>query len=138
MKSILDLAKQFGFKIDPKKVRGTIEYTALAKGEEIVFKYSGPPAERDFCREMMALDKFYTREEINIMSLRGKNRKFGHKRQNYSIAKYKGGVNCKHRWVAYTIIRDKNGDIKQTALIGNASGKMGEVASPSNNFWRYN
>jgi hypothetical protein len=36
------------------------------------------------------------------------------------------------------VIRDKNDKIKQTAKINNAKGKAGQIASSSNNFWRYN
>ena len=32
------------------------------------------------------------------MSARGVNKSFGHKGRNYSLFKYKGGVNCYHRW----------------------------------------
>jgi hypothetical protein len=135
---IIRLAEKYGIKIDSKLVFGEVEEINMAKGEEILFRYEGKPAERDFCKRMLRLDKFYSREEINVMSFNGRNRKFGHNKQNYSIWNYKGGVNCQHRWVAYTVIRDKNDKIKQTAKINNAKGKAGQIASSSNNFWRYN
>jgi len=53
---------------------------------------------RDFCRSMLRSDKLYRKEDIGFMSARGVNKKFGHKGRNYSIFKYKGGVNCYHRW----------------------------------------
>jgi hypothetical protein len=40
----------------------------------------------------------YRKEDIGQMSARGVNKKFGHKGKNYSLFKYKGGVNCYHRW----------------------------------------
>ena len=53
---------------------------------------------RDFCRKMLSQDKLYRKEDIGFLSARGVNKKFGHKGRNYSIFKYKGGVNCYHRW----------------------------------------
>jgi len=56
---------------------------------------------RRFCKGMEALTKkgvVYRKEDINQMSFRGVNKEFGHKRRNYSLMLYKGGVNCKHYW----------------------------------------
>lgn len=53
---------------------------------------------RDFCRKMLRTKKLYRKEDIGMMSARGVNKKFGHKGRNYSIFKWKGGVNCYHRW----------------------------------------
>lgn len=135
---IIVLAKKYGIKIDSNLVFGEVEEINLRKGEEIVYRYEGKPPERDFCTKMMRLDKFYTREEINVMSFNGRNRKFGHNKQNYSIWNYKGGKSCRHKWVAYSVLRDKFGNIKQTAKIGDAKGKAGQVASAANNYWAYN
>lgn len=53
---------------------------------------------RDFCSTMLELNKIYRKEDIDIMSFKGVNNSFGHKGQNYSIFRFKGGVNCYHRW----------------------------------------
>lgn len=53
---------------------------------------------RDFCRKMLSTNKLYRKEDIGFMSAKGVNKKFGHKGRNYSLFKYKGGVNCYHRW----------------------------------------
>ena len=53
---------------------------------------------REFCRKMLSSKKLYRKEDIGMMSARGVNKKFGHKGKNYSLFKYKGGVNCYHRW----------------------------------------
>lgn len=53
---------------------------------------------RDFCFTMLELNKIYRKEDIDIMSFKGVNNSFGHKGQNYSIFRFKGGVNCYHRW----------------------------------------
>ena len=47
---------------------------------------------------MLELNKIYRKEDIDIMSFKGVNNSFGHKGQNYSIFRFKGGVNCYHRW----------------------------------------
>ena len=53
---------------------------------------------RTFCKTMLSQGKLYRKEDIGMMSARGVNKKFGHKGRNYSLFKYKGGVNCYHRW----------------------------------------
>lgn len=53
---------------------------------------------RTFCKTMMSKKMLYRKEDIGQMSARGVNKKFGHKGKNYSLFKYKGGVNCYHRW----------------------------------------
>lgn len=53
---------------------------------------------REFCKRMMIEGKIYRKEDIGFMSAQGVNKKHGHKGSNYSIFKYKGGVNCYHRW----------------------------------------
>ena len=53
---------------------------------------------RTFCKTMMSKKMLYRKEDIGMMSARGVNKSFGHKGKNYSLFKYKGGVNCYHRW----------------------------------------
>ena len=56
---------------------------------------------RRFCQRMELLTSqnlVFRKEDINMMSFRGVNRELGHKGQNYSLFKYKGGVNCHHYW----------------------------------------
>ena len=53
---------------------------------------------RDFCKKMLKSKKVYRKEDIGFMSAKGVNKSHGHKGRNYSIFKYKGGVNCHHRW----------------------------------------
>jgi hypothetical protein len=53
---------------------------------------------RTFCKTMLSKKMLYRKEDIGMMSARGVNKKFGHKGRNYSLFKYKGGVNCYHRW----------------------------------------
>ena len=134
---VIRLARKYGSKIKEELVFGDMEYLNLAEDDEIVYRYEGSSPQRSFCKEMIRLNKFYSREEINLMSLKGKNKSFGHNGNNYSIWKYKGGVNCLHRWVSYTVKRDKNGKVTQSVKINNAVGIAGEIASSSNNFYRF-
>ena len=53
---------------------------------------------RTFCKTMLKKKMLYRKEDIGMMSARGVNKSFGHKGRNYSLFKYKGGVNCYHRW----------------------------------------
>ena len=53
---------------------------------------------RTFCKTMLNKKMLYRKEDIGMMSARGVNKSFGHKGRNYSLFKYKGGVNCYHRW----------------------------------------
>ena len=53
---------------------------------------------RKFCNDLIKANKLYRKEDIDIMSFKGENKEFGHKGQSYSIFKFKGGVNCYHRW----------------------------------------
>ena len=72
------------YKVRYKYVKGTKK---TAKGSS-----------RIFCRTMLSQGKLYRKEDIGMMSARGVNKSFGHKGRNYSIFKYKGGVNCYHRF----------------------------------------
>ena len=56
---------------------------------------------RTFCKNMMRLSKdgiIYRKEDIDQASFRGVNNEFGHKGQNYSLFKFKGGIYCRHKW----------------------------------------
>jgi len=56
---------------------------------------------RDFCKKMMARSEkgvVYRKEDIDQASFQGVNKKFGHKRQNYSLWLYHGGKYCHHFW----------------------------------------
>ena len=56
---------------------------------------------RGFCKRIESLsanDIVFRKEDINSMSFRGVNKELGHNKKNYSLLKYKGGVNCHHYW----------------------------------------
>jgi len=56
---------------------------------------------RKFCMQLESLTKkeiVFRKEDISQMSFRGLNKELGHNGQNYSLFKFKGGVNCHHFW----------------------------------------
>jgi len=56
---------------------------------------------RDFCKTMMARTGkgvVYRKEDIDKASFQGVNNNFGHKGQNYSLFRFKGGIYCGHFW----------------------------------------
>ena len=63
------------------------------------YVYDGPGGERDFCKGMILANKAYRKEDIIRMGKQAVNPGFGPGGSDtYSIWKYKGGVNCYHRW----------------------------------------
>ena len=71
-------------------------------GYKIRYSY-GPIREsansRKFCKQLESLTKkeiVFRKEDISQMSFRGLNKELGHNGANYSLFKYKGGVNCHH------------------------------------------
>jgi hypothetical protein len=75
-------------------------------------KYSSDNS-RKFCKTMMARTKkgvVYRKEDIDQASFKGVNKSFGHKGKNYSLFKYKGGVNCGHYFSEQLYRLKKNTD----------------------------
>jgi hypothetical protein len=68
---------------------------------------------RVFCRDMVANAKLgvvYRREDIDKMGDEGINGQFAPSgKSNYSIWKYKGGVNCNHQWYRLSYMRKRKG-----------------------------
>lgn len=94
-----------------QKLAGVVKSNANAKSSldkgyykvryEYAQKYSGSGNSRDFCKQMMSRTSngvVYRKEDIDQASFAGVNIEFGHNGQNYSLFKYKGGVNCGHVW----------------------------------------
>lgn len=99
------------------------------------YRYSGPPAQRNFCKAMQRLNKLYTKDEIIEMARFGGMPNSDDARPRDLVWSYKGGVNCKHYWEEVIVFK---GDGNQTVLIskGPATGDAGETANRSNNYWR--
>lgn len=137
----VDLTKQ-QFTSIKDYLKGVLAFDILGKlgikkeqKPELRFKYTGPSAERNFCKAMLRLNKIYTKEEINDMSKKI-DTGFRHKGQAYSLFDFKGGVNCKHYWEELSVFKNDDGTMVFVSH-GRAKGKAGEIASASNNFWRY-
>jgi hypothetical protein len=74
-----------------------------------MYSYEGPKdsRNRDFCRRLLDMDKFFSRADIETMSMR----------LGYSVWDRRGGwwtkpdgersVSCRHRWVQNFVIRKK-------------------------------
>ena len=62
---------------------------------------------RQFCRNVIAANKWFRKEDINKLTITGANEGFGLNGQTfYDIFNYKGGKNCKHFWQAIQFNRD--------------------------------
>lgn len=73
---------------------------------ETVYRYSGPLAERGFCRAMLRLNKVYRRREID--ALNSANPGFGPRGDaRYDVWKYKGANNCRHYWEELTMFKSE-------------------------------
>ena len=97
---------------------------------ETKYRYSGPAAQREFCRAMQRLNKVYTLQEVRRMA--GLNPGFGPRgASTYDIFKYKGGPNCQHYWEQVRVFRDG----RRTVVVseGKASGLAGEAPEQMTN-----
>ena len=154
---IIQLAEQLGETVDYEKsvyidttksnfenigdyVKGIVGLDILGKQDldsepEIKYRYAGSlAAQRNFCKAMVRMNKLYTREEIRQMDS-AINTGFRHQGRPYSIFDFKGGVNCNHYWEELEVYKDG----RETVIMskGRAAGRAGQVASSSNNYWRY-
>lgn len=123
---------------------------------KVRYQYAGAPADertREFCRKVLRENRVYRWEDLQRASTQVVNKGFGVRgADTYDIAKYKGGVNCRHWWKRKIYLRKNN-----KAISVNTARKMilqlptderadarweqnppevAQVASPSNNFWR--
>ena len=99
---------------------------------ERVYRYTGPAAERGFCRAMMRLNKVYRRNEIaELDGINPAGRPTGE--GTYSVFEYKGGPNCTHYWEQLLMFKQADGRtvfIQQGAATG---GPEATNAGMSNN-----
>ena len=115
--------------IDALDILSQLSGSGAQQVPEPSYRYTGPGAQRNFCRALMALNKIYTRNEISMMD--GVNFGFGPNGSNfYSIFDYKGGVNCQHYWEQLRVFRTAGG---QNIVIseGPAVGLAGESCNSS-------
>ena len=88
-------------------------------------KYSSGKS-RQFCKNMMARTEngvVYRKEDIDQASFQGVNNSFGHKGQNYSLFKYKGGPYCGHFWSEqlYRLKQNTDGTFKPDKALSSSS-----------------
>ncbi|CAB4134669.1 Phage-like element PBSX protein, XkdF [uncultured Caudovirales phage] len=108
--------KEFAFSNPSLGGAGTSVAEVVNQGDQklYLYKYTGPISvanSRDFCVGMIGLDNFYTKAQIQAMSDMAVNAGFGiNGASTYSIWQFKGGPNCKHRWVQY-LVTMPNGQI---------------------------
>jgi len=115
--------------IDALDVLAQISNSGAQQVPEPSYRYTGPSAQRNFCKALLALGKIYTRAEINMMD--GVNFGFGPGGTNfYSIFDYKGSVNCTHYWEQLRVFRSNSG---RNIVIseGPAAGLAGESNNSS-------
>lgn len=116
------------------------------KNFQIRYRYAGKlnHNSRDFCKTLISWNNEFTLEEIDLLDdLNPKLAPSG--KSEYSVLKFKGGVNCKHHWERI-IYYDSNEFSYEEALkkmpknlikqIKKLPKEVTEVASSSNNFWR--
>jgi hypothetical protein len=73
------------------------------------YKYSGDlTGQREFCKKMLASDKLYRKEDIVNTNSNVVNAGQGHNGASYNLFLYKGGVNCKHKWLRQTYVSFDN------------------------------
>ena len=79
------------------------------------YKYSGDLiGQRAFCKRMLAADKLYRKEDIKQTTSNEVNPGQGHNGNNYDLFLFKGGVNCKHKWLRQTYVSFENVKIDVT------------------------
>ena len=99
-----------------KSIRGLdiLKRLTIKKDEpaEVFWRYSGPDAQRDFCKAMMNLSrrgKVFSTEEIKRMD--GLNSQFAERgKSSYSILQFAGGVNCVHYFQKLYIFKGDTGN----------------------------
>lgn len=91
-------------------IQSTADLSSLEDSGNRIYRYQyrvipgkGSPIQsdtRNFCRELISLNKLYRKEDINRMTYTGENSGFAQKGSLvYDIFKYAGGKYCRHQWV---------------------------------------
>jgi hypothetical protein len=123
-----DLGKLFDMQFAQAITPGTnpAEASQTKDRELILYKYMGDIGadSRSFCRQMVSADLYYTKQQIQSFDSLIANPGFGHNGASYSLFKYKGGPNCKHRWNDFLVKSTKDGKIYIQDL-GPAAGTAG-------------
>ena len=81
---------------------------------------------RDFCRDMVAANKLYTKEDLVDANSLDLNFGFGHNGGSYDIFLFKGGPQCRHffsRRIFKTSLRNAKQPIEDSEIIGYTKAK---------------
>lgn len=104
-------------------------------------KYSSANS-RDFCRQMMNRTSngvVYRKEDIDMASFQGVNNRFGHKGQNYSLWRFKGGIYCGHYWteLLYRLKKKSDGTYYEDKALSSSEevNSIPESYKPSPKNW---
>lgn len=101
---------------------------------ETYWRYTGPKAQRDFCKAMLRLadrGKIFTTDEVNKMA--SLNRDFGPRgNSSYSKLEWKGGPNCTHYWTKLEVFKGDTGN-KVIIASNRADNSKEQKAMKSNN-----
>ena len=108
----LNLATRTGMAIPNAK--SDQDFTIDGVNYKTRYQYTGNLSpEREFCVKMMSADKLYRKEDILRMGEMPVNPGHGpHGANTYSVFKYHGGVNCKHKWLRKTFASKSGIDTK--------------------------
>jgi len=121
---------------------------------KVRYQYAGTKTgEREFCRKVLKENRVYRWEDLESASKKVVNKGMGLKGANtYDIAKYKGGVYCKHFWQRKIYLRRNNKKIgvnearrlinqlppseRSDAKWVQNPKEVAEIASSGNNYWK--
>jgi len=81
---------------------------------------------RSFCKQMVAANKLYTKEDLVNANSQRVNKGFGHNGQSYNIFLYKGGPQCRHfflRKIFKTSLRNAKSKISDSQIISYTKAK---------------
>jgi len=81
---------------------------------------------RSFCKQMVAANKLYTKEDLVNANSQRVNKGFGHNGRSYNIFLYKGGPQCRHfflRRIYKTSLRAAKSKISSSQLISYTKAK---------------
>ena len=122
----------------PNRKSGQDQTTKQEKYQDHIYRvryrYAGAKTgEREFCNKMIKANKVYRKEDILAMGRRAVNPGWGKGGANtYSIWKYKGGGNCRHKWFRVILVQKGNRPKNSDEVITSTEAKSRGVKLPRN------
>lgn len=97
------------------------------------YRYAGPPAERNFCKAMLRMNKLYSAEDLVAVGqqMHSRFRSIYPQRPTldnpfeFGVAEWMGGPQCKHFWEEVEVFDEGSGP-RVIVSKGRADGAMGE------------